>query len=970
MGKIGGSSVTFDHIITQSDTSDWNAPAGEDLSVTLGDAAGANVFEWLDSAGVQVAFVDSDGNATFTTVAASGGLHLNDDSSLTFGNIVAAPNARILWETADANANALLMTLPTGGATDVPVFIIGDDTALNVDLGFWNGITDPSFAILNDAATIGSRLYNNGTYLVCKPTNANGGFAVEDDNSTSRGILLHNNVNFVIQSDVGGINFSTAVSGGLVYLQSASTIGTSAEVVDFRAGAHTGQTASVEQNDVSFDLSATRTWAAGAIGTQRDFEILARTYAFAGASIVDDSVTFYIDRAPQAGANATLTRSYAVWIDAGAVRFDDQVQWGDGVAVTAGNYSIGRDADGTNQLHFNTPTGAGYELSINDVARITMAGDARLSHNVPALIAGQEGFTQTITTSGVAAGSLVGHGLSLAAGYTGGSFTVGLYADNTVAGTNTSYSNGNPYGYRPDGNRGDTGYARATTVGHNIGGLYLAGGGNANYGTWNAATVAKAAAVNIGTASFARNTGGGGAISIGGFFGMESTSSAPTVGTDNSALISDNNDQNAAIYIGRDNGVGVFIIDDGGDVEIAPTVRTSGSPTSFTITQPAHTGLTASTENTSLNFNLSATKQFATGALALQREIRIQAPTYGFVGASTITSSSTVNIDSGPVVGTNATFTVSSALSLGHSWSSAAESAYYLALNVPGISNGMGVATERAGIVITSPTTISLGNQTATLTTLASISLGAITYSSTTLVRTVTNPATFYIAGPPASGGNVTFSNGPYSIFVDSGNSRFDGSIVIPSTASYSAAAGTEIMLDVSPTIAQGGTAGFTAIRVDTTISSSGTGQSFYLTMGNGGNASFEFLTNGSFSINGQGTDYVSRADNASTTDATVTTISTISTNNDSAIGVTASISAIRDTGAQAAYYVLHALFKNDGGVLSIVGAVTSSAVIEDDAAWDATIVVSGTDILVQVTGVAATNISWGCGLKYIAREV
>lgn len=39
-----------------------------------------------------------------------------------------------------------------------------------------------------------------------------------------------------------------------------------------------------------------------------------------------------------------------------------------GVAITAGNYQIGRDADGTNQLHFNVPTGAGYEFSINDVS--------------------------------------------------------------------------------------------------------------------------------------------------------------------------------------------------------------------------------------------------------------------------------------------------------------------------------------------------------------------------------------------------------------------------------------------------------------------------------------------------------------------------------------------------------------------------------------------------------------------------
>lgn len=43
-----------------------------------------------------------------------------------------------------------------------------------------------------------------------------------------------------------------------------------------------------------------------------------------------------------------------------------------GAAVTATKYSIGRDADGTNQLHFNVPTGAGYEWSVNDTAVMTL----------------------------------------------------------------------------------------------------------------------------------------------------------------------------------------------------------------------------------------------------------------------------------------------------------------------------------------------------------------------------------------------------------------------------------------------------------------------------------------------------------------------------------------------------------------------------------------------------------------------
>lgn len=99
-----------------------------------------------------------------------------------------------------------------------------------------------------------------------------------------------------------------------------------------------------------------------------------------------------------------------------------------------------------------------------------------------------------------------------------------------------------------------------------------------------------------------------------------------------------------------------------GGLIVTQTVATSGSPTGITYTDAAHTTMTASTEATSVNFNLSSTKQFATGAITTQRAFRIQAPTYGFVGASTITTASTLSISGAPVAGTNATITRSFAL--------------------------------------------------------------------------------------------------------------------------------------------------------------------------------------------------------------------------------------------------------------------------------------------------------------------
>jgi len=94
----------------------------------------------------------------------------DDDTADSFGNTLTAPNASALWETADANANALLTTLPEGGATDVPVFIVGDASALNTDLGLFDGITDPTVAILSDDHSKATMVSHDGTNGVVEAT--------------------------------------------------------------------------------------------------------------------------------------------------------------------------------------------------------------------------------------------------------------------------------------------------------------------------------------------------------------------------------------------------------------------------------------------------------------------------------------------------------------------------------------------------------------------------------------------------------------------------------------------------------------------------------------------------------------------------------------------------------------------------------------------------------------------------------
>lgn len=109
-----------------------------------------------------------------------------------------------------------------------------------------------------------------------------------------------------------------------------------------------------------------------AVGTAAMFDV--PTWSATNAVTITQATTFYIVGIPVADTNVTFTNAaLSLWVDAGAVRFDDYLIWGAGVAVVAGNYSVGRDADATNQLHFNVPTGATFEFSVNDAARLVIS---------------------------------------------------------------------------------------------------------------------------------------------------------------------------------------------------------------------------------------------------------------------------------------------------------------------------------------------------------------------------------------------------------------------------------------------------------------------------------------------------------------------------------------------------------------------------------------------------------------------
>lgn len=190
-----------------------------------------------------------------------------------------------------------------------------------------------------------------------------------------------------------------------------------------------------------------------------------------------------------------------------------------------------------------------------------------------------------------------------------------------------------------------------TNAGLNVGALAGDPSTPSNGDLWYDSTANELTA-RINGANVALGSGGGGGITIG--------TTTITSGTNTRVLF-----DNAGV-------VGQYAITGTGNVAMStsPTftgtltaglgafagaARSSGTAAYFTVTAPADTGLTASTEAIGISF-VGATREHATGALTLQREYVFAAPTYSFAGVSTLTNAATVAITS-PVAGTNATIT-------------------------------------------------------------------------------------------------------------------------------------------------------------------------------------------------------------------------------------------------------------------------------------------------------------------------
>ena len=185
--------------------------------------------------------------------------------------------------------------------------------------------------------------------------------------------------------------------------------------------------------------------------------------------------------------------------------------------------------------------------------------------------------------------------------------------------------------------------------------------------------------------------------------------------------------------------------------------------------------LTASTEVPTIDWDLSATKQWADGVLAEQREIYIQGPTYsrsaaGAAGSNVTTASSTMAIVGAPSEGANISLSFTRTLHLDATCTigrgaAGSEPAYpnkASGLYVNGTVTGQGSAMDG-------------------VPTLSGIYIDQLT--GTGAGGTWTYGASLYIKDAPTEGGSVTLEN-QYAIWSDAGINRLDDGILLMERAS------------------------------------------------------------------------------------------------------------------------------------------------------------------------------------------
>ena len=220
-------------------------------------------------------------------------------------------------------------------------------------------------------------------------TNLAGGTGITltgDTLSTTDSEIVHDNLSgFVANEHVNHTSVSIASGTGLSGggdLTSTRTLSVDASQTQITAvGTLVGLTLDGDKNItpgdgsmIHLDTSTLTDNSTSGSSTTAKFASVAfegPTLAATNSSVTTtDAATVYISAAPTAGTNQTLTNAWALWVDAGNVRFDGSLTLGSALAVAQG---------GTGATSLNNLITLGTHTTGNYVATVADAGSSRIT---------------------------------------------------------------------------------------------------------------------------------------------------------------------------------------------------------------------------------------------------------------------------------------------------------------------------------------------------------------------------------------------------------------------------------------------------------------------------------------------------------------------------------------------------------------------------------------------------------------
>ncbi len=211
-----GSADSWDIIEIDALIATLAADAGGALTSTVRALAIGNLTETAGGDESITSTAVDIGTGWDVGLALGSGLQLDDDISIAFGT---SSDTLFLWETADADANEMIMAMPEGGVTNVPVLVVGDASIVNANLGFFNGITDPTIALVSDdAGDYGRLTVSDAGHLTLDTVTAGSDIAltpVDDFQVTSVGVIVDSSaaVNVTSTSNAGSDIYLRANGG-------------------------------------------------------------------------------------------------------------------------------------------------------------------------------------------------------------------------------------------------------------------------------------------------------------------------------------------------------------------------------------------------------------------------------------------------------------------------------------------------------------------------------------------------------------------------------------------------------------------------------------------------------------------------------------------------------------------------------------------------------------------------------------